>query len=265
MTNLFVTPSQEVQLFFHFKLLRPLKKEVQINIKFHEDLKLKNEKRTLAIGKPGSLFYRNANTIFKIRDDLLLKKKQKILPCLGEYDITTGGELIHREKITPIKIIDNKNYFEKETIPYILKKLQFIVCQIGGAREPDIISYYRNYKTQMIDIEPTHCIDYKLSDLDEDMGKYERYQRIYDLKRLLTICYAKSVSKEVINEINTTKKPASFIEYDNFWHLFKNTLINKQYDQSYIKLTTTGVINEINSGIQPQVFIPKKFTINRTI
>ena len=186
-----------------------------------------------------------------------------ILPSLGIYKILIDEREIYMEELTPLIIVDNYTYFEKETVPYVLEKMGFTTILIGGKNQPDIIAYHKRINPQKINVEPTLTNEYKLSDFDEDKGKYGRYIRTYNFKRLLTVCHTRNITQDVIDELAVIREPVSLIEYKDLYTLQIRTKNPIDEVASYGILNTTGKITVVDAVEEPVIFFPTRINVKR--
>lgn len=266
MREFILTPCQKFEVLFHLELDFSCWKKTEVALQLDDIFKYARMKRTLLGRAPYSTTLRPANFLFTVRQDILEKKKRLNIKSLGSYTILADGKKISNQKLAPVSIIDNNTYFEKETVPEILEELGFIVVSIGGKNEPDIVAYHPKINPQKIDVEPTLAVKYHLEDLDNDRGKFQRYTRQYDFKRLLAVCECNRLSSDVVNELEKTTDPVSLIEYRDLCEL--RMLTKTSHDQliTYTTLTSTGMIPAQGAPKKtPAIFRPIRFNVKRRI
>lgn len=261
----YLTPDQKLILFFHLKLRVPIQEKMELHLKLCKEFGSQIRKRTFRQGPPYSVLNRTASFVCQVPVDILGRKKRLIIPSLGSYKVFADNRNVKNEELPTVEIIDNYTYFEKETVPYVLERLGFTVTIIGGSGEPDIIAYHKRINPQKIDVEPTLTHTYSIEDFDEDMGKYRRYKLRYNFKRFLAVCEARSISRNVIEELNKIRDPVSLVEFKDLFNLQLKTKTRPEQLVAYTKLTTTGKIDVPEMNEIPVLFRTTKFNVRREL
>ena len=260
-----LTPEEEFELFFYIKLSFIPQEKIIVRLKLNAELGKKTLEKTLMPGRPHSLLFRTTNFVSRVPKDILGRKKRKILPYLGKFEILVNKQKIYTEELPPIRIIDNHIHFETETVPETLEALGFCVTVIGGKNEPDLIAYHLQINPQKIDVEPTLSATYGLSDLDNDRGKFGRYIKKYNFKRMLAVCQSKKISEDVIEDLNKTSDPIGLIEFKDLYSIRQKSKTKSEQHKAYTLLTSSGKITAPYPPNEPVLFQPVRFRVERQI
>jgi hypothetical protein len=257
-----LTPGQTFLLSFELVFAQIPSTDIRIEVTLDPFLGIESVAKTAVRGLPLSFTTRRRSFAFRVPSGA----PRKSLASLGSFRVMEDGKQRYQESMPGIDIVNRTLYFERLIVPQIFRRMRFIVEPIGGKHEPDAIVYHSLINPrEKIDVESTLTSDYDMARWYEDTGKFTQYRYRRKLTRLLIVCQSDSISKDVIEALNSSSDPITMIEFADLRALKDE--FEKTWDDSktFARITAQGKLNLGNSLPTEQVFAPRGFHIRRSL
>lgn len=158
--------------------------------------------------------------------------------------ISSDEEVLHRERINPLRIVTGDKYFE-HLVLHKLKDLGFQTEWLSGRDpgNPDIKAIFRLYPREVFDIECTIEESYDVSKLYADYAKFMSEKRTHGFTRLVIIPLTSNVVGGVTDKMREYDEPITLIRYADLLQLFEQKRAGTMgKEEIYVQLTQRGEV-----------------------